>query len=352
MTPKPHARSMLGRAVVGILAIGALALQGGAAWGANWVVSNEQHLKDNLIALQFEPSADIERYVREAGLSELGELYLMTSLPEVVPSYEFERYCSRSEPGIGVLGCYTLRDQRIYLYDVTDPRLTSMEPVVAAHEMLHAAWDRLSATEQERLGVLLEQAFGALPDDHELRTRIESYESTDPSSRIPELYAIIGTEISTLPAELEEHYSLYFANRQLSVALAEAFYLVFDTLVAERDELVQNLESRVAEIEGLKYTYEESAASLRVDIEAFNERAATPGAFPSKSEFDSTRNALVERQNRLEGLRVTLQQKIDEYNSLLDELTSLNTELTELNEGINITLEAQEELAEDPELVE
>lgn len=344
--------SLLGRSALAVVAVGALALQGGAAWGATWVVDNEQHLKDQLIALQFEPSPDIERYIEEAGLSELGALYLKTSLPEVVPSYEFERYCTRSEPGIGVLGCYTLRDQRIYLYDVTDPRLTSMEPVVAAHEMLHAAWDRLDEAEQERLGVLLEEAFAALPSDHELRTRIESYEETDPRSRIPELYAIIGTEISPLPVELEEHYSAYFSNRILSVELARAFYLVFDTLVAERDALVQNLESRVAEIEGLKYAYEESAAVLRADINAFNERAATPGAFPSKSEFDTTRNALVERQNRLEGMRVTLQQKIDEYNALLDDLTRLNTELTELNEGINITLEVQDELEQDPELAE
>lgn len=344
--------STLGRAAVAAVALGALAMQGGAAWGATWVIENEQHLKDQLIALQFDPSPDIERYVVEAGLSELGALYLKTSLPEVVPAYEFERYCSKSEPGIGVLGCYTLRDQRIYLYDVTDPRLVSMEPVVAAHEMLHAAWDRLDTSEQERLGVLLEQGFAALPADHELRTRIENYEDSDPRSRIPELYAILGTEIYPLPTELEDHYSLFFSDRSKSVALADAFYSVFDTLVEERDALVLNLESRVAEIEGLKFTYEEAAASLRADILAFNDRAATPGGFPSKSEFDSTRNALVERQDRLEGLRVTLQEKIGEYNALLDDLTTLNDELTELNEGINITLEVQDELAEDPELAQ
>jgi hypothetical protein len=43
-------------------------------------------------------------------------------------------------------------------------------------------------------------------------------------------------------------------------------------------------------------------------------------------------------------MRVTLQTKIDEYNALLKELTVLNEEVSELNQGINVTLEAEEEL--------
>lgn len=342
----------VGRGLVAVVALGALSLQAGVAWGAQWVSDNEKLLKDRAIAYQFDPSDEIRRYVEEAGLSPVGELYLMASLPRVVPAYEFDRYCTRNEPGIGVLGCYTLRDQRIYLYDVTDPRLVAMEPVIAAHEMLHAAWDRLTPADHERLALLLEEGFAALPDDHELRTRIQTYEADNPASRIPELYAILGTEVDRLPAELEAHYAVYFDDRSRSVELARQFYLVFDTLVAERDALLQDLESRAAEIEGLKFTYDEAAASLRADILAFNERASTPGAFPSRSEFESTRNALIERQSRLEGLRVTLQTKIDEYNSLLENLTRLNDELTELNRGINITLEAQDELEGDPELAE
>jgi hypothetical protein len=45
-------------------------------------------------------------------------------------------------------------------------------------------------------------------------------------------------------------------------------------------------------------------------------------------------------------------EKIDEYNALLEDLTRLNTELSELNRGLNITLEAQEELEADGALVE
>ena len=118
-------------------------------------MENQQNIKDQLVAYQFDTPENIADYIESAGLSPEGALYLKASLPRVVPAYEFDRYCTRNEPGIGVLGCYTIRDSRIYLYDVTDPRLESIEPVVAAHEMLHAVWFRMSISERDALAPLL-----------------------------------------------------------------------------------------------------------------------------------------------------------------------------------------------------
>lgn len=335
----------IGRAAVVVLAAGALVIQGGAAWGVTWVVDNERLLKDQLVAHQFQPDDAIVSYAQQAGLSATGELYLMTSLPRVVPAIEFDRYCTRNEPGIGVLGCYTTRDGRIYLYDVTDSRLMAIEPVVAAHEMLHAAWSRLSVAQQQRLGVLLEEAFSSLPGDHQLRERIRSYEDNNPASRIPELYAIVGTEIRLVPRELEEHYAIYFDARNKVVDLADEVYRIFDRVEQELTSLAAELESRAAEIEGLRATYQQTSATLQADIIRFNERASTPGAFPSRSEFEATRGALQDRQNRLESMRLTLQTKIDEYNTKLEELNRLNAEVSELNQGINVRLREEEELS-------
>ena len=332
------------RAGIALLALGALALQGGAAWGALWVVENQRMIKDQLVAHQFETPENISSYIDQAGLSDQGSLYLRTSLPRVVPAYEFDRYCTRNEPGIGVLGCYTTRDSRIYLYDVTDPRLESIEPVVAAHEMLHAVWFRKTSEERDALAPLLEEAYAALGPDHPLIERMASYEADDPASRLPELYSIIGTEIREIPEALEAHYAEYFANRALVVDLADRVYRVFDTLQAELEQLSNELSSRNAEIEGLRFTYEETSRVLAGDIVAFNEKASTPGAFPSKSQFEATRAELVTRQERLESMRITLQTKIAEYNDRLEELNTLNDEVSELNQGINVTLEEEEEL--------
>lgn len=343
----------IGRSVIAVFALGALSLQGGSAWALGWAFDNEQRIKDQLVAYQFDAPDDVLSYVEQAGLSEEGALYLKASLPKVVPSIEFGRYCSRSEPGIGVLGCYTLRDGRIFLFDVTDPRLTSIEPVVAAHEMLHAVWFRLSLDTQADLGVLLEEGFATLSADHPLRARIALYEEVNPAVRIPELYAIMGTEVSVLPAELEAHYAIYFRDRTKVVALADEVYRVFDTVEQELIALSNNLDSRSAEIDGLRFTYEAESGALRSQILAFNERASLPGAFPSRSEFESVRAALTGRQNRLEAMRVTLQTKISEFNVLLEELNTVNDEVSELNQGINVTLRSEDELqAEDSTITE
>lgn len=363
---KSSVTSRVSRGVGLVLALMALLAQGGVAYGAMWVVDNEPLLKDQLVASQFDAPDEILRYATAAGLSETGELYFLASLPQIVSGVEFDRFCTRQEPGIGVLGCYTTRDRRIYLFDVTDQRLTSVEPVVAAHEMLHAAWARLSVDERNRLAELLEEGFASLPDDHQLRDRIATYEADNPASRIPELYAILGTEIRDLPPALEDHYSLYFSDRSRVVSLSDEVYRVFSTLSDQLQALATELESRAAEIDGLRYTWEQASASLREDVNAFNadmeafKERVDARAFQTQAEYDRIRTALEDRrpaleqrQTKVRELRTTLQGKIDEYNTLLEELTVLNAEVSELNQGINVTLREVDELEPDsPELEE
>jgi len=349
MTPATR----LWRGFVIVLALIAIAGQGALAWGATWVGENRQWISDRAIALQFEPDPELLTYVRDASLTGEGEVYLFASLPEIVPAGEFDRYCSRDEPGIGVLGCYRLAEKRIYLYDVSDERLEAMEPVIAAHEMLHAAWDRFTTTEKERLGVLLEEGFAALPDDHPLHERIASYEANDPNSRIPELYALMGTEISELPDQLEAHYAEYFVDRQAVVALADQVYAVFASFDSELQSLADDLEARSDSIDALKAQYELDAAVLGADIRVYNDRVARYNAgedVAGANKFDDERDNLIARQEALKAERDEILQEIDEYNALLDQLNILNQELGELNQGINITLEEQDSIGETEEV--
>ena len=339
----------LTRAVIVLLAVVAIAAQGALAWGATWVNDNRQWISDRAIALQFEPDPELLRYVSDASLTGEGEVYLFASLPEIVPAGEFDRYCSRDEPGIGVLGCYRLAEKRIYLYDVTDERLEAMEPVIAAHEMLHAAWDRFDSATKNRLAELLEEGFAALPDDHPMHERIASYEANDPTSRIPELYALMGTEISELPAELEAHYATYFADRAAVVALADQVYAIFASFDQELQALADDLEARSDRIDALKAQYELDAAVLGVDINVYNDRVARYNAGEDVSgagRFDDERDELIARQNALKAERDEILAEIDEYNALLDQLNILNRELGELNQGINITLEEQDTIGD------
>ena len=342
------------RGVIIVIALGALALQGAAVWGGYWVATNHQWVSDRAIALQFEPGPDIRAYASQATMTAEAEVYFYASQPEVVPAVEFDRFCSREEPGIGVLGCYKLGEKRIYLYDVTDERLSAMEPVIAAHEMLHAVWDRFSAAEKDELGVLLEDAFAALPDDHPLIERIAIYEETDPRSRIPELYALLGTEVSVLPRELEDHYGLYFSDRSRVVEFATEVNSIFSTFSDELGRLVADLEARGDVIDQRKAEYELAAEILGADIAVYNDRVSRYNDgedIDGAENFDAERNDLIARQAALRVDQAEIQALIDEHNRLLDELNVLNQELTELNQGVNVTVEQQESL-DDPDEAE
>ena len=342
-------QTRLWRAFIALMALSAIALQGALAWGVSWAVTNQQWISDRAIARQFVPDQALQHYVTDASLTAEGEVYLYASLPQIVPAGEFDRYCSRDEPGIGVLGCYRLGEKRIYLYDVTDERLEAMEPVIAAHEMLHAAWDRFSQEEKDALGLLLEEALAALPSDHPMYERIANYEAHDVTSRIPELYSLMGTEVESLPAALEAHYSRFIADRQAVVALAKQVYDIFDNFGAEVQHIVDDLSDRSDIIDALKATYESDAAILGADISVYNDRVARYNDgedVAGANKFDQERDNLIARQAELAAERDTILELIDEYNALLDQLNFLNDQLTELNQGINIKLETKESIGE------
>lgn len=335
-----------GRAGVLVLAVAFLATQVAVFSGASWALDNREKLSDRVTAWQFEPDDTLERLATEAGLSLEGEMYLWASLPEVVPAFEFDSFCSTREPGIGVLGCYRITEKRIYLYEVTDERLTAIVPVVTAHEMLHAAWYRFDQATKDSLAVMLEENFAALPDDHRMRERIVQYEERDPNSRIPELYALLGTEIAPLTNELEDHYSRFFDNRAAVVALADRVYAVFDSILEELQALVDDLEAQSAVIDERRADYEARSVDFQNDLAVYNDRVSRYNAgenVPGAANFEAQRNELIARRDALRAEREEIQTLIDTYNALYDQVQVLNQELTELNQGINITTVAPQE---------
>lgn len=323
-----------------MIAIGA---QGVVIAGAAWAASNPRVVADRVTVLTTDLDPVVARYADEAGLSEEGTRLLHASLARVVPSARFDDVCSVDEPGIGVLGCYTIDDSRIYLFDVENPELAALEPVVAAHEMLHAAWHRLSAVEQDALAPLLEEAFGALGPDHELVERIAAYESSDPASRIPELYAIIGSEIGATPPALERHYARWFDDRAASSALSARVTAVFAKLESRLTALSDSLTALGDRIDAEQAAYEVDAAALEADIAAFNALAAEPGGYRSQSVFLRDRDALTARQDEIAERLAATNALVGEFNATLAELQSLNAEAEDLNRSINVELVPLEE---------
>ncbi len=328
--------SRIGRGVLlGLAAVGTVA-QAAVLAGADWAVANPRLIADAVTVHRFEPPVNISALATDADMSERGRFVFYASVPELVPAESFDLFCSRDEPGIGVLGCFTVAEGRIFLYDITDADLEPFEVVVAAHEMLHAAWDRLSADEQLALAAPLESVFAELGPDHELVERIASYEAFDPASRVPELYAIIGTEIAELPEVLELHYAEYFDDRSVVVGVWKQIEAIFVELETELERLGAELEALAAQIDAERQAAERDATALEADIGAFNARAERPGGYTSQSAFERDRDALLARQNALNAQIDATNASIDAYNTLLVEFDALNEQAAALNRSLNI----------------
>jgi hypothetical protein len=315
-----------------VITLVALALVGVLALLA---ITNRQQLVDQWTVWTFEPSSVIEGYADRATMTDHGEFLFYASQPVVAAAEQFNAVCENNEEGSGVLGCYTAVDKVITLFDITDPQLDGMEEVVAAHEMLHAAWDRIGSDERARLTGLLEAEADTLSDDPDFAARMEVYARTEPRQRVNELHSIIGTEVADISPELEQYYSQYFSDRAALVALHTASNAVFERIEAQTAALVAEIDQLKADIESDLADYNSGYDQLNLDIEDFNRRADA-GDFDTQQQFDSERAALLARQATLDALFASIETRESTYNAKVEQLSQLNAAAAALNTAINV----------------
>jgi hypothetical protein len=155
-----------------------------------------------------------------------------------------------------VLGCYHSNQAGIYLLTVTDSRLQGVMEVTAAHEMLHAAYDRLSSADRQHVNALLVDYYQRQLTDQRVKTTIDAYRQSEPHDVVNEMHSIFGTEIANLPPELEHYYARYFTNRQHVVTLSTQYQAEFTS----RQRLVAQADSQLA---SLKTNIEKQEADLK-----------------------------------------------------------------------------------------
>lgn len=327
--PAPPRRRRRGLVVSLIL----LAAIGAGTYG---VVANRQALIDQWTVWNHEPNPTVQEYIERAQLSDHGEFLLLASTPEIADGDEFNAVCGNQEEGSGVLGCYTSRDKKVTLFDVTDPQLDGIEEVVAAHEMLHAAWDRLSKDRRAELTALLEKQYALLEGDAAFVERMEIYARTEPGQRANELHSIIGTEIGDLLPELEQYYAQYFDDRAVIVQLHVTSNAVFVEIEAKSAALVAELDALRTGIEADSASANAQQSELNSDIGSFNTKADT-GGFATQEEFDRERATLVSRQSAINARFTDIQSRIALFDAKSAELEELNAQAAALNTALNIT---------------
>ena len=182
-------------------------------------------------------------YALDARMTGAGTTAFLRAKPRLVSKQFIQRECASAVDEGQLQGCFT--GDRIYLIDLPEQKIHPEVSVTAAHEMLHAAWERLDPKEQQRVGKLLNKLIRT---NSELSARAETY---DRASRMNEMHSIVGTEESDIGAELEQHFAQYLADRKLIAQRHQRYTEVLDDLTAEIERLKRELEELRERADGL-----------------------------------------------------------------------------------------------------
>lgn len=321
-------RSPLRKAVALIISAGLVVLSA-------TVFMQRDFVYDSWRAYNFTPTAEVAAMPSDTGMSTKGQLLFFASHPTLEGSQTFNKLCQNTEKNSMVIGCYT--GGNIFLYDVNHSEIQGVEPVTAAHEMLHAAYERLSNSERQEVdGLLLDQA-SRLQDSPEFRERMTAYSSLSSRDQLNEYHSIFGTEVDRLPPLLEDYYQQYFADRSKTVALYKRYAEVFRGLKRDAENLASSIDRLASQINNLSADYEQDSRQLSSDIRQFNARASS-GDFDSQFSFDIERNRLVARSNALDAEYGAVQGMIEQYNSQLDHYNQVAAHLTQLTNSLDSSL--------------
>jgi hypothetical protein len=300
-----------------------------------FLVVNRQSVIDHIAVWQYKPSAEVATFADRVDLSEAGKFLFYASQPSLEGTQAFNAKCSRLERTTAVLGCYDGRI--IYVYDVPNPTLDGIREVTAAHEMLHAAYQRLSGGDLKKVNALVEAEYEKLRNNAEFAERMAFYARTEPGERDNELHSIIGTEVASISPDLEAYYKTYFDDRSKVVALHTHYASIFASLQVRSDELSSQMTVLADAIEQESKAYNGNVNQLNTDIAAFNARAKN-GTFSSQAQFNSERSALIARSTALEDQRAAINDKRTQYDKLREELSSIASESEALNRSIDSSL--------------
>lgn len=273
----------------------------------------------------YEPNAEVVSLADNTTMVDYSRKLFYINRPVIADGETFNEHCRGNEHSI-VLGCYLSGQRGIYLLDVKDDRLRGIKEVTAAHEMLHSAYERLSSSEKERVNKLLEDAFKDVSNTRIIEA-VESYRKQSADIVPNELHSILGSEVRSLPDELEKYYSKYFSNRLKVVGYSEQYEQAF---VERRNSVRQ---------------YDAELADMKKDIESSGERLNQENAdlMKLRDDLNRLRDEDVEAHN---ALVPDFNARVNKYNREYDELSA---KIVKYNDTVQIRNDI---VSEEAELIE
>jgi hypothetical protein len=247
--------------------------------------------------------------------------------PLIEGKTNFGAHCPGGEKTI-VLGCY-ISGRGIYLYKVEDNRLQGIMEVTAAHETLHAAYERLGPSERKRVNAMLQAAYAHVGDTR-IRNTIQDYQRSgaDVSN---ELHSILATEVRELPAELEAYYSRYFTDRKVIVAFSEAYEKEFSS----RKDRVAAYDRQLAMLKEQIDTKSTELDSRQTMIKAEYERLQSLRNSGQVQQYNAGVAPYNQSVNAYNAAVAEIRQLISDYNSMVELRNELVVEQGQLQKAID-----------------
>ena len=307
--------------IFSLLSIIILGIVGFFAWNQRYTIYDYVRLQN------YTPTVEIATLAQDSGMSGKGQNIFYVNDPQVADKTTFNSKCPQKEQSI-VLGCYNGRE--IFIYNVTEQQLAGIKEVTAAHEMLHAAYDRLSSKEKKSVDAMLLSVFESIQDQR-LKNIIEAYRKEDPTIVSNELHSIIGTEIRNLPPQLEQYYQRYFIDRSKVVSLSEKYEMVFIEAKNKADQLIGDLSLRKSEIDRLEKQVAQTMGQLQQQKNTL-ENLKNTGNTVEYNALVPIYNQTVQQYNLLVQ---EMAQLIEEYNQKVAEYNNLTGYQQELINSID-----------------
>lgn len=321
--------------LLGLSGVFVIVLIGAAALLAT---TYRQSIADYVSAAQYTPSLEMERVLTQVDPTQAAETVFKATHPTLDAAESFNTSCAdvvHSENS-QVVGCYT--GERIHLFQITDDRLRGMVEVTAAHELLHAMYDRMNPQEKRSLRTLLEAEYKKLADaDPGLLERMSVYEDLNDDAFANELHSVLGTEIEHLSKPLEEYYAKIFRSRASITSLFAGYNARFEEMNAEREDLSAELELLRPEIETRSASYQNAVSQFNTEAQTLTDRNNSYAFDGNPAEFYRLRNMLTAEQQRLEAERLALNELINRYNAKRSRLIELNAIAAELYQSFDST---------------
>jgi hypothetical protein len=292
--------------------------------------NQSQHIVDWARLRGYQPPAAVVTVADQTTMTPAARHLFYLNRPALQDKKDFHASCPNYEATI-IIGCYRQGQRGIFVLKVDDPRLAGVEQVTAAHEMLHAVYNRLSRGDRAAIDGWLRSYANQQLSDARIKSTLQSYLKNEPGEQDNEMFAIFGTEVGRLPAELEQQYSKYFANRSVVVGYANNYQAAFSSRqdqVKQYDSQLNTLNDQIKANTNALSSQRQQLAALESKLTQY-QQSGQVGRYNAGAD-DYNRSVAVYND-----LLVLTQSQITGYNQMVKKRNGIAAQTVELRQAID-----------------